>query len=110
MQVDIRINLLNLAVTFGRDKELTESLFSYILALIFHPDESGIPIRDTARLNPSLIQLLFDLFRTKVPENAEENKKSKFQVRLAEILHEYIGQVKTQVTGEQLVEFISICM
>jgi hypothetical protein len=77
--------------------------------MTFHPDESGIPVRDP-EINPKLTQLLFDLFKTKIPDNAESNKKKKFQIRLAEVLSEHAGQVKIQMAGQQLVEFIVICM
>jgi len=58
LQVGLRIDLLNLAIAFGRDKQLTEPLFKYVLSLTFHPDEGGIPVRDPD-LNPQLTQLLF---------------------------------------------------
>lgn len=53
MQVDLRINLLNQAITFGRDNKITQPLIKYILLLTFHPDETGIPVRD-ADLAPKL--------------------------------------------------------
>lgn len=109
MQVDLRINMLNQAIAFGWDKQVTDPLSKYVVLLTFHPDESGIPVRDPD-LNPKITQLLFELFQSKVPENAEENKKKKFQIRLADVLNEYVGQAKSQIKGEELMEFVSICM
>lgn len=50
------------------------------------------------------------MLRVKIHEDADDNKKKKFLVRLADVLNEHIGQSKTVVKGEELVELITICM